>query len=42
MTDDGIMIVVNPEEENTDSSICCKFDPISNEVDESEMQKEKT
>jgi hypothetical protein len=32
----GITIVFNPEEENADSSIGCKFDPGSNEIDESE------
>jgi hypothetical protein len=35
-TDDGITIVVNPEEKNVYSSIRCKFDPDSNEIDESE------
>jgi hypothetical protein len=40
-TDDGIIIVVNPEEENASSSIRCKVDPDSNEIDESEPQYEK-
>jgi hypothetical protein len=29
ITDDGIIIIVILEEENADSSICCKFDPDS-------------
>jgi hypothetical protein len=37
----GITIVANPEEENADSSIRCKFDPDSNEIDESDLQDEK-
>jgi hypothetical protein len=34
-TDNGITIVVNPEKENADSSIRCKLEPDSNEIDES-------
>jgi hypothetical protein len=41
VTDDGIIIVVNPEEENADSLIRCKFDSVSNKIDESELQNEK-
>jgi hypothetical protein len=37
----GITIVVNPEKENADSSIRCKFDPDSNEIGENERQSEK-
>jgi hypothetical protein len=36
-----ITIAFNPKEENADSSIRCKFDPDSNEIDESELQCEK-
>jgi hypothetical protein len=41
LTDDGIIIDFNPEEENAYSSICCNFDPASNEIDESELHFEK-
>jgi hypothetical protein len=41
VTDDGIIIVVNPDLTNADSPICCKFDPDSNEIDESDLQYEK-
>jgi hypothetical protein len=41
VTDGGITIAVNPDEENADSSIRCKFDHESNEIDESELQSKK-
>jgi hypothetical protein len=34
-------ILFNREAENVDSSIHCKFDPGSNEIDETEQQSEK-
>jgi hypothetical protein len=40
-TDDGTIIFVNPEDENADSSLRCKFDPDSHEIDESEPRYEK-
>jgi hypothetical protein len=40
-TDDGIIIDFNPEDENAYSSIRCNFDPVSNEIDESELHFEK-
>jgi hypothetical protein len=40
-TGDGITIVFNPEEENGDSSIRCKLDPDSNEIDEGKWHPEK-
>jgi hypothetical protein len=39
--DDGITIVVNPEEQNAYSSIRCKVDPHSNRIEENERQSEK-
>jgi hypothetical protein len=41
VTDNGIIIVADPEEEKADSSIRCKFDSVSNKIDESELQNEK-
>jgi hypothetical protein len=41
VTDDRIIFVVNPEEENADSSMGCKQDLDSNEIDESGLQYEK-
>jgi hypothetical protein len=40
VTDDGITIVVNPEE-NAYSSIHCKGDPHSDQIEESERQSER-
>jgi hypothetical protein len=41
VTHNEISIIVNPEQENANSSIRCNFDPVSNATDRSDLQDQK-
>jgi hypothetical protein len=41
VTDDGIVIDCNPLPQNADSSMRSSFEPVSNEISESDLHLEK-